>query len=268
MMMFSPRRLAHAWTTYRRLLGLARPIRRLRVLLEMADGYASQQFPSALHQARLTRLYRHVALRSEAMVVGVEDLVLGMERMPANQQAHAAFSRLLQPRRRFHKMLVGYAILTAGVVGAVLLLLSAISHPIYVRLFQPELAVGHPWRVSATSANHPASGILETPEARHASGARFFFHTSEMESPWIEIDLGSFERVSKVAVVNRADCCLERPLPLEVSLGLDGVHWTKVAERRGVFDAWTAEFPTQLARYVRLLTPRQTMLHFQSISVR
>ena len=266
--MFDPRRLAHAWSAYRRLLALAKPIRRLRALLELADGYASQQFPCALHQARLTRLYRHVALRSEAMVVDVEELVLGMERMPINQQAHAAFSRLLDPRRRFHKILLVHALLVASLVAAILLLLSAIFPPVRARLFQPELAVGHSWRVSATTANFPAAGIIQTPEAWRATGTRFFFHTSEMESPWIEIDLGSFERVSKVVVLNRADCCLERPLPLEVSLGLDGVHWTKVAQRRGVFESWTAEFPRQLARYVRLSTPRRTMLHFQSISVR
>jgi hypothetical protein len=140
--------------------------------------------------------------------------------------------------------------------------------PIHARLFQPELAVGRPWRVSATMSNFPAAGIIPTPQAWKAAGTRFFFHTSEMESPWIEIDLGSFERVSKITVLNRTDCCLERPLPLEVLLGLDGVHWTKVAQRSGVFESWTVEFPRQLARYVRLSTPRRTTLHFQSISVR
>jgi hypothetical protein len=267
-MIFSPRHRAHVWREYRRFLAQGRPIRRLRALLETADGYASHQFPSALHQARLTRLYRHVALRSEAMAVDVEGLVLGMDRMPINQQAHAAFSRLLDPRRRFHKVLLGQAILVAGLVGALLLLLSTISRPVYVRLFQPELAVGHPWRVSASAPGFPASGVIPPPEAWRDAGTRFFFHTSDMDSPWIDIDLGGFERVSKVSIVNRADCCLERPLPLEVSLGLDGIHWTKVAQRRGVFESWTAEFPRQLARYVRLSTPRRTMLHFQSISVR
>ena len=267
-MLLDPRQLPHVWREYRRLLALSRPIRRLRALLELADGYASWQFPSALDQARLTRLYRHVAMRSEAMVVGVEGLVPGMERMPVNQRAHAALSRLLDPRRRFHKFLLGQAILVVGVLGTILLLLSAISHPVYVRLFQPELAVGHPWRVSANAPNYPASGVIPPPEACRDAGTRFFFHTSEMDSPWIDIDLGAFERVSRVSIVNRADCCIERPLPLEVSLGLDGIRWTKVAQRRGVFDAWTAEFPRQLARYVRLSTPRRTMLHFQSISVR
>jgi len=267
-MIFSPRHVAHAWKEYRRFLAQGRPIRRLRALLETADGYASQQFPSALHQARLTRLYRHVALRSEAMAVDVEGLVLGMDRMPINQQAHAAFSRLLDPRRRFHKTLLAHVLLVTGVLGASLLLLSAMSHPVYIRLFQPELAVGHPWRVSASAPPYPPSGIVQSPEAMQASGAKFFFHTSDMESPWIQIDLGAFEHVSKVSIVNRADCCLERPLPLEVSLGLDDVHWTKVAQRRGIFETWTAEFPRQMARYVRLSTPRRTMLHFQSISVR
>jgi hypothetical protein len=268
MLMFDPRRLARAWTEYRRLLALGRPIRRLRALLDLADGYASHQFPGALHQARLIRLYRHVALRSEAMVVEAEGLVLGVERMPANQQAHEAFSRLLVPRRRFHRILLCHATLVAALAGAMLLLLSALSRPVHARLFQPELAVGRPWRVSATEPSFASSGTIQAPKAALASGARFFFHTKEMESPWIEIDLGSFERVSKITVVNRADCCLERPLPLEVSLGLDGVHWTKVAQRRGVFETWTVEFKTQLARYVRLSTPRRTMLHFQSISVR
>jgi hypothetical protein len=267
-MIFSPRHIAHAWKEYHRFLAQGRPIRRLRALLETADGYASEQFPSALHQARLTRLYRHVALRSEAMAVDMEGLVLGMDRMPINQQAHTAFSRLLDPRRRFRKLLLGQLILVAGVLGAILLLLSAMSHPVYVRLFQPELAVGHPWRVSAAAPPYPASGTMQSPEAAQATGAKFFFHTSDMESPWIQIDLGGLERVSKVAIVNRADCCLERPLPLEVSLGLDAIHWTKVAQRRGIFGSWTAEFPRQIARYVRLTTPRRTMLHFQSISVR
>jgi len=127
----------------------------------------------------------------------------------------------------------------------------------------PDLAAGKPWRASSSyDACQPAQ--------RWCAGARtaIFFHTREDPTPWLEIDLESVQRVSRIEVKNRSDYGPERAVPLVVETSTDGVQYWPVARRVETFDQWNATFPPRSARYVRLKVERPSFLHLERVSVR
>jgi hypothetical protein len=127
----------------------------------------------------------------------------------------------------------------------------------------PDLAAGKPWRASSSFEQcHP--------EQRWCAGARttIFFHTQQDPAPWLEIDLESVQRISRVEVTNRSDYGPERAVPLLIELSSDGVKYWPVASRAIVFTQWDATFPPRSARYVRLTVQRPSYFHLERVSVR
>ena len=122
---------------------------------------------------------------------------------------------------------------------------------------------GHRFRASSGAWGFPAAGTV----GDHRDFG-LFFHTAEEESPWVEIDLGELRDVDRVMVENRDDMGAERALPLVVELGDTARHYHEVARRVEAFDRWTATFPKQQTRYVRLLVPRRTTLHLKNVEAR
>jgi hypothetical protein len=98
--------------------------------------------------------------------------------------------------------------------------------------------------------------------------ADIFFHTLPQNEPWIDFDLGSVKTIKRVDVRNRSDCCSERAVPLIVEISKDDKTWVQVARRDTDFSGWSANFPAQKARYVRLRVPRSTTLHLEDVAVR
>jgi hypothetical protein len=127
----------------------------------------------------------------------------------------------------------------------------------------PDLAAGKPWR---------ASSALDQckPAQRWCAGARtaIFFHTQQDPAPWLEIDLESVQRISRVEITNRSDFGAERALPLLVELSSDGQKYWPVARRDQPFDRWNVSFPPRSARYVRLTVQRPSVFHLERVSVR
>ena len=95
-----------------------------------------------------------------------------------------------------------------------------------------------------------------------------FFHTQAQNEPWIDFDLGGVKTISRVDVRNRTDCCSDRAVPLIVEVSQDDKTWVQVARRDTDFSEWSATFPKQKARHVRLRVPRTTTLHLEDVSVR
>jgi hypothetical protein len=126
----------------------------------------------------------------------------------------------------------------------------------------PDLALGKPWRASSQAFQcHP--------ENSECGGARsaMFFHTTEEDSPWVELDLGSPQTIARVTVVNREDCCSERAVPLVIEVGDDQKHWKQVARVQDTFRDWDASFEPVKARYVRARVDRRSILHLIRVSV-
>jgi len=127
----------------------------------------------------------------------------------------------------------------------------------------PDLALGKPWRTSSKYTDcHP--------QKNECGGAQtaIFFHTEDEDSPWVEIDLGKPQAFSRIEVINRDDCCLERAVPLIAEVSTDREHWREVARRADSFRTWDATFRPATARYVRLRVNRHSALHLVRVSVR
>jgi hypothetical protein len=126
-----------------------------------------------------------------------------------------------------------------------------------------DLALGKPWRASSAA-------MQCNPKERRCGnhiGPRIFFHTQNERSPWLELDLEDVEEISSVRVKNRSDCCGERALPLVVELSQDRTTWREVARRKRNFRKWTAKFPAQQARWVRLRVDTTSALHLEQVNV-
>ena len=93
------------------------------------------------------------------------------------------------------------------------------------------------------------------------------FHTIDAPDQTATIDLGSVQRIFRVVVYNRADCCKERAVPLKVEVSEDGVHFRQVAERKEQFDKWKADFPPTSARYLRLTDLATAAFHLAEVEV-
>jgi hypothetical protein len=93
------------------------------------------------------------------------------------------------------------------------------------------------------------------------------FHTAEAPNQYVTIDLGQPQRIHRVVVYNRADCCKDRAVPLRVEVSQDGRSYEQVAERDEVFDVWKAKFSAVDARYVRLFRPKKACFHLAEVEV-
>lgn len=176
-----------------------------------------------------------------------------------------ALRRLFAARARFRAALLRTSILALPwllIVGAVIALVAQVP-PIKSYVSPKNIAARHPWRTNGPSdVGAPTHGSLP---GRFTD--RFFFHTAEIDQPWIEVDLEAERVISAFSVENRTDCCQERALPLVLETSLDQKTWTTVARRRGLFTKWKMSFPEQRARYVRFRSERTTNLHLKSIKV-
>jgi hypothetical protein len=161
-------------------------------------------------------------------------------------------------RLRLERALRAGLVLLVGIALVLLLAWAALS-----LTRGPDLAAGKPWRSSST-------GAVCTPASETCGGTktRIFFHTTEEENPWLEIDLLKATPVSRIEVDNRADSGADRAVPLRVELSLDGQRFWTVAQLDEPFTTWNATFTKQPARYVRLTVMRRSILHLERVSVR
>jgi hypothetical protein len=130
-------------------------------------------------------------------------------------------------------------------------------------VLRTDLAAGKPWRASSEALHCD-------PGARRCGdhlGMSIFFHTQHEPSPWLEIDLGQPEQISRVRVRNRTDCCSALALPLVVELSQDDQTWREVGRRETNFRTWSARFEPTPARWVRLRVDGESTLHLERVSV-
>jgi hypothetical protein len=151
--------------------------------------------------------------------------------------------------------------IAATVLGA--LLVSFLLYQLSVLIRGPDYALGKPWRASS-------SAFSCRPDSSSCGGAStsIFFHTTEEQRPWLEIDLGAPVSFSEVIVHNRSDCCLERAAPLLIEAGNERGHLVQIARREEPFDVWHARFKPQTARYLKLSVQRRSIFHLERVEVR
>lgn len=139
-----------------------------------------------------------------------------------------------------------------------------VGYPLGAAALRPSLAATHPWRASSAMSGFAREGRGVT---LPNTGPRVFFHTESESAPWVAFDLERREAVRSVTVINRADCCQERAVPLVLELSDDGAQWNVVARRDEVFDEWKVELAPRVARHVRLRALGTTNLHFANVEI-
>jgi hypothetical protein len=125
-----------------------------------------------------------------------------------------------------------------------------------------------PWRaykftVSTTHADFPKTGRLGD---THQFG--LVLHTQQQREPWIEIDLLDTREISRVGIRHRTDCCTERGIPLIVEVAGEDKAWQEVGRQPEKFNQWNLRFEPRPARWVRIRSTANTVLHFSEIVVR
>jgi hypothetical protein len=168
----------------------------------------------------------------------------------ARDFAESLYRDLEGPHRRVHHLLVRRWFHFAVTVVALALAVLAITA-------ERDLAKGKPFQTSSAQPNC----------ADDENCAKLMFHTTNEAEPWVVIDLGAVERVRRIEVDNRPDCCQDRAVPLVAEVSTDRKSWRQVARRDSDFSTWIAKFPRTSARYVRLRAPRTTMLHLAKVVV-
>jgi hypothetical protein len=94
------------------------------------------------------------------------------------------------------------------------------------------------------------------------------FHTMPGSNQTATIDLGSPQKISRIVVYNRSDCCQERAVPLRIAISEDGKTYRTLMERKEPFVvSFTADFPKTRARYVKLTALQNTVFHLNEVEV-
>jgi len=227
-------------------------IRWTRTLSQAADGLRLRRVRD--WDQRSVRLYRK-SVRSLGELAGPIE--------QGTDPALAARLALRSATRPYRAFLAGLGRLAAMLAVATLLVLStasALSGSFRARLFPRDLAAGRPWVASSADPSRPLSGVGPSSEEP------LFFHTKDSHNPWLEIDLGGEHVIRAVLVENRADCCQERALPLNVEIW-DGSNWQLIAQRRAAFSVWKYDVGPVRSKRIRFLHPGNGFLHLKRISV-
>jgi hypothetical protein len=228
-------------------------IRRARMLCQCADGLRLRRMRG--WEQRSSRLYRGSVRALGALArpdeQAAQDSALAARH--ALRRARAPYRALLAALAR-----LAFALATAALV--IVLAACALSPAFRARLFPRDLAAGRPWTASDADFGISASGMGPSSEEN------YFFHTSTMRNPSVEIDLGDEHVVRGVRIENRPDCCQERALPLNVEIW-DGKNWQLVAQRRTAFSVWKYDIGPVRTRKMRFLHPATSYFHLKRISI-
>jgi hypothetical protein len=232
-------------------------IRRARVLCQCADGLRVRRGRD--WKLRSDRVYRRAASGLRELVPEIAPIEGDAEADWANV-ARGTLWRAQEPLRALAAGLAVIASALAAATAIILLVGCAISPNLRGRLFPRDLAAGKPWLASSTAYGLPGSGVGPS------SDKDLFFHTAAVADPFVEIDLGAEHVIRSLLVENRADCCKERALPLDVRI-LKGGTWQLVAERRSPFSTWQYDIAPVRAQKIRFQRPGTECFHLKRISV-
>ena len=137
----------------------------------------------------------------------------------------------------------------------------AIWHKITDR---PNLALYKPVSVSSADVQVGADPKGLTDGNRTMLG----FHTVYAPNQTATIDLGRSQKISRIVVFNRTDCCQDRAIPLRVEISEDAKVYKTITERKAPFlESFTTDFPKTKARYIKLTDLQNTAFHLNEVEV-
>lgn len=151
---------------------------------------------------------------------------------------------------------------------SVLCMLAWLAAALWRHRAERDLAVGAEWTLSSVALNSAQRGKL-TALNWWGDHPNYIFHSDTAKPPNVTVDLGAKHVITRVAITNRLDCCLERAVGLELETSLDGEAFSAVrtAGPSQPFRFFTFEFPARDARFVRLSLPKDQYLHLAELKV-
>jgi hypothetical protein len=147
------------------------------------------------------------------------------------------------------------------VSAAVLVVVALIANWISAKFEKPNIALHRPVEVSSQYPGAGEDHSLLVDGDRSNLG----FHT-DCQGGWVIVDLGAPKKIGKVVVYNRTEYP-ERAVPLIVEVSNDHKSYTKVAERKEVFDKWSASGLNAQGRYVKLKNSTAACFHLAEVEV-
>lgn len=131
-----------------------------------------------------------------------------------------------------------------------------------------EVARGRPFRLSSVYGSTPAEGVVRSSDT-------YFFHTGFGTGQWIDVDLGREHRIGRIEITNRRDGYQERSrfifARLSTGRQVEGALvfplYTDGQMKDGAWRECAIELPYALARYVAIIAPMKTALHFADLRV-
>lgn len=145
--------------------------------------------------------------------------------------------------------------------AALIVAISAIVNWTGSRFEKTNMALHRPVEVSS---QYPGAGEDHTLLV-DGDRTNLGFHTN-CEGGFVIIDLGAVHKISKLVISNRQEYP-ERAVPLFVEVGTDHQTYRPLAERREVFDKWTATGLSGEGRYVRLRNTPPNCFHLAEVEV-
>jgi peptidoglycan/LPS O-acetylase OafA/YrhL len=174
--------------------------------------------------------------------------------------------RILTDPSRTESLTVPRWALRGGGIVAVLLALVYYRHDLELAVGPRNLALG-----KAVTASSQAEG--RGPPALLTNGLlepEYGLHTKKEDHPWAVIDLGAPTSIGAIRVYNRADGYQDEPLPMSVSLSVDGKSYVTMAWEDCLFTQsfpWRIRGAGRMARYVRLRVERESTLCLSEVEV-
>lgn len=147
------------------------------------------------------------------------------------------------------------------VAVATLVVISLIGSWIGSKFEKPNIALHRPVEVSS---QYPGAGEDHTLLV-DGDKTNLGFHT-DCQGGWVVIDLGAPKNIDKVVVYNRTEFP-ERAVPLVIEVSTDHQNYRKVAERKEVFDKWSATGLNTQARYVKLRNTAPNCFHLAEVEI-
>ena len=95
-----------------------------------------------------------------------------------------------------------------------------------------------------------------------------FFHSDEVENPWVELELRHYGDLSGIVIVNR-ETHQDRAVPLRVTVSTDGKTWREVAILSQPKPRWSVDLQGKKIRAKRIRVTKQGkgFLHLRNIRV-
>lgn len=131
-----------------------------------------------------------------------------------------------------------------------------------------EVAAGRRFVLSSSYGEMANTGHVQ-------AAAPFFFHTGFGSNQFIQVDLGRAYALNRIRITNRADTCFDRARSLFAILSTDAsatdesvfhIH-TPAAFLSGAVKECEVRFPPSPARFVTLVSPVETALHFSDLKI-